>query len=165
MSLRLRHLVALVAVVAVGLCCWRWLDSRRVARWVGGFPLEVTLDDRSARSIVTVAVEPVARVAEAEWFLAHPDSPELQLKEVDWVDGQTFTVWVRCSGASKSGRELSYHQRRGLVVRIDYADGTNRLLSVGIPDGRVRRRVSVLVPRDGGRPLTADAADRRAAGR
>jgi hypothetical protein len=45
-----------------------------------------------------------------------------------------------------SGRELSYHQYQALVVRIDYGEGTNRLLWVRIPDRRARRLVSVLVP-------------------
>jgi hypothetical protein len=143
---KLRHLMALVAVVAVGLGLYRWLPSSPVARWVGGFPLEVALEDRSGRSVVAVAVEPVDRISEAEFFLAHPESPEFHLKEVNWVAGQAFPVWVRCTGSSMSGRELSYHQHQALVVRIDYADGAHRLLSVEIPDGRIRRRVSVVVP-------------------
>jgi hypothetical protein len=141
---KLRHVMALVAVVAIGLGLW--LPSRNVAQWVGGFPLEVALEDRSGRSVVAVAVEPVARMAEAEFFMAHPESPELHLEGVNWVAGQTFTVWVRSGGTSMSGRELSYHQYQALIVRIEYADGTNRLLSVRIPGGRGPRRVSVSVP-------------------
>jgi hypothetical protein len=165
MTMKLWHLLALVAVVAVGMALWPGLIPLGVAHWIGGFPLEVALEDRSGRSIAAVAVEPIDRVAEAEWFVAHPDNPELHLKEVDWLDDQHFTVWVRSTGVSASGCELSYHQHQALVVLVDYADGTNRLLSIGIPDGRVRRRISVVVPRDGGRPQTTDAADQRAAGR
>lgn len=135
-----------MAVVAVGLSLCRWLDSSQVAVWVGGFPLEVALEDRSGRSIVAVAVEPVPQSAEARHFLAHPDSPEFHLEEVNWVAGQAFTVWVPSSGTSRSGRELSYRHYQALIVRIDYADGTNRLFSVRIPDGSGRLRVSVLVP-------------------
>jgi hypothetical protein len=146
MTLKFRHLMAFVAVVAVGLSLCLGLESGSAALWVGGFPLEVSLEDRSGRSIVAVAAQPVARV-EAEHFLANPESPELQLEEVDWIAGQAFTVRVRCTGStSRVGRDLSYHQPQALLVRIDYADGTNRFLSVKIPDGRVRRRVSVLVP-------------------
>jgi hypothetical protein len=146
MTLRLRHLMALVAVIAVGLSLFLWSSSGPLSLWVGGFPLEVALEDRSGRSVIGVAVQQVAQMADAEFLVAHPESPDLFLEEADWVADQVFTVRVRCHGASMPGREVSYSQCRALVVRIDYADSTHRLLSVAIPDGRIRRRVSVLVP-------------------
>jgi hypothetical protein len=101
----------------------------------------------TGRPIVAVAVEPVGHVGDAEHFLAHPRSPEPHLEDVHWIAGRPFTVWVRCIGrTSMSGRELSYSQYKALLVRVDYADGSNRLLWVAIPDGRRGRRVSVLIP-------------------
>jgi hypothetical protein len=72
---KLRHLMVLVAIVAVGLGVYRWLPSVSVAHWVGGFPLEVALDDRSGRSVVAVAVEPVAQMVEAEFSWPIPKAP------------------------------------------------------------------------------------------
>ena len=92
-----------------------------------------------------MAVEPVPQSAEARHFLAHPESPEFHLEEVNWVVGQAFTVWVRRSGTSRSGHKLLYRHYQALIVSIDYADGTNRLFSVRFPTGGPSA-VSVLVP-------------------
>jgi hypothetical protein len=139
--------MAAVAVVAVGLSLFLWSDSGAVGVWDGGFPLQATLEDRSGRSIAAVAVEPIGHLADAEQFLDDPRSPEWHLEDVHWVAGQAFTVRVKCSGrTSMFGRELAYHQFEALLIRIEYADGASRWLYVKIPDGRLQRRVSVLIP-------------------
>jgi hypothetical protein len=99
------------------------------------------------KQIVSVAAQAVRGTEEADYYLAHDQSLELQLDDVHWVAGQAFTVRVLCSGReSMSGRELSYTQFKVLLVRVKYADGANQLCSVEIPDGRSRRRVSVVIP-------------------
>src|SRR4051812_19084262 len=110
-----RRLMVLVAVVGVCLC---FLDCRGVV-WDGGFPLQVDLQDRGSRTIVGVAVQTCSNARESEFFLAHPDSPELDLRAVPWRVGQPFTVHVPCGGRSSGlGRELDYGQYRTLLVRV-----------------------------------------------
>lgn len=148
MTFRVRHLMGLVAVIAVALSLLPWLERVLVvAVWDGGFPLQVTLDDRSDRTIVAVAARPVGHVEEAEELLDHPRSADQELEDVHWVAGKAFTIWVPCSGrTSMFGRELSYYHFPALMVRVEYADGTDRLLWAQIPDGRVQRSVTVAVP-------------------
>ncbi len=142
-----RHMMALVAILAVVLCLYRLLDSVQTLVWDGDFPLLVDLEDRSGRQIISVSALPVRGIEEADYYLAHDRNQGLELVDVNWVDGQPFTVRVVYSGTvSMSGRELSYTQFRSLLVRVEYADGASQRCSVDIPDGRSRRRVSVLFP-------------------
>jgi hypothetical protein len=140
---RLRTLMIVVAVAAVICLYLALVDS---ADWIGGFPIQVDLRDQAGRTIVAVAAETCQFRQDAELLLAHPDSPEFNLVSVPWVQGQPFTIYVVCMGCTRWGRERAYHQREFLVMRVEYADGSRRLVSAAIPDGRVKRRVTVLVP-------------------
>jgi hypothetical protein len=141
-TFKLKYLLAFVAVVAIGLS----LDSQRVAIWDGAFPLQLDLQDATGHAFVAVATKTLARRQEAEYFLAHPDSPELDLEEVPRIMGQAITIQVPCWGrTSLSGRELNYGQFSTLLVRVEYSDSTRRMLAVAIPDGRLQRRTTVPV--------------------
>jgi hypothetical protein len=108
--------------------------------------LQLELQDATGHAIAAVATKTLGRRQEAEYFLAHPESPELDLENVPWTMGQPITIQVPCYGRdSISGRELSYGQFSTLLVRVEYSDGTRRMLSVPIPDGRRQRRMTVLV--------------------
>ncbi|WP_165225412.1 hypothetical protein [Aquisphaera insulae] len=139
----MRHLMAFIAFAAVGLC----LDSCAGAIWDGAFPLQVDLVGSGGHSIVAVAARSFASKDEIEHELAHPDCPESRLEEIRWGADQSFEVRVRCSGTKSmmSRRELSYFQHRFLLVRVEYADGARRVLSLAIPDGRVTRHLTAQI--------------------
>ncbi len=144
-KLRVQHLMALVAIVAVVLCLL--IPSAQVAVWDGSFDLLVTVENRSWHTIIAAAAQPLGRTEVAELVVAHDGDPDLLLEDVHWVAGQPFTVRIPCSGRrSMTGRELSYYQFQALLVRVEFADGAKRLLSVKIPDGRVSRSASILIP-------------------
>jgi hypothetical protein len=135
----------MIAVAVAAVICL-YLVLLESADWVGGFPIQVGLQDQAGRTIVAVAAEACQFRQDAELFLAHPDSLEFNLVSVPWVQGQPFTIYVVCWGSTRWGRERAYRQRESLVMRIEYDDGSRRLVSAAIPDGRVKRRVTVLVP-------------------
>jgi hypothetical protein len=139
---KLRHLMVLVAVVAAGLA----FESFFVYIADGSFPLQVDLHDATNHKVVAVAMRAVVCREWADEYVTHPELADDRLTGVPWSPGQSLSVQVPWSGqVSSFGRRLTYGQYHGLVVQIEYADGSSRRMSVAIPDGRVQRRVTVLV--------------------
>src|SRR4051794_12899779 len=129
LRLKVRHLMGLVAMTAVGL----GLDSVPGGRACGAFPLRVELDVPPGHTIVAVAAGAEGSVERAESFLKAPGG--LDVDAVPWAAGQPFEVEVPCGSRISllSGRRLSPWQYHALVLRLDYADGTSQWLVREIP--------------------------------
>jgi hypothetical protein len=138
----IRKLMIVVAMIAG----WLYVDPARGVVWDGIFPLQLDVRDNQGHKIVAVATQLCVGREGADFLRAHPGSPEINLTPALWVEGEPVRVDVRCSGHSWFGREVAYAQYKGLLMRVEYEDGWSRLVSLTIPDGRVRRRVNVSIP-------------------
>jgi hypothetical protein len=137
----------LVALAAVVIFAFVALDNIQIAVWDGHFPLEVSISCADDREIVEVAAEVLPLWEYAGDLRIDPRRLELNPDRVAWTEGHPFTVQVPCSGRSSAyGRELQYSQYQLLVLQITFADGTVEFIPVKIPDGRVRRQISVSCP-------------------
>lgn len=113
----------------------------------GHYDLEISLAPPKDREIVRVSAEVLSRVENVESLRVHPEEFALFGKDVGWVEGQPFLVEVWCSRRSTGiGRELSYAQQSVLLLRVEFQRGAPEYIVVQIPDGRVKRTVSVSVP-------------------
>lgn len=117
------------------------------ALWSGRFPLTVHLRSKDDREIIRVSARAVMAYDWETYLRLNPDPRDLGLEPVQWVAGQSFGVRVPCGGRTSGfGRELSYHNFRVLILRIEYGDGTSEYVISEIPDGRRQREVFVTVP-------------------
>jgi hypothetical protein len=123
-------------------------DNLVVAVWDGRFPMQVNLLGTKDRGIVEVACDTLDDQNYAGYVRTAPERLDLDMKVVDWIEGEPFSVHVRTSGRTSGlfGRESSYFQHQLLVVGIMYKDGGVQFIPVEIPDGRVSRQVSVSIP-------------------
>ena len=144
LRIKVSHLLGLVAAVAVGL----WLDSIPGGCACGEFGLDVTLNLPADRQIVSVAALVVSDRSFAEEMLKYPEGMAQECRQVMYVPDQPFEVSVPISHrmSSISGRPMSRYQARGVVLRLVYADGKAQLLAREIPDRRVSRSLTVVVP-------------------
>jgi hypothetical protein len=117
--------------------------------WDGHFPLTVNFLGTKNQHIIDIAAQPLSHKEYAVYVKTVPGklARELDLKHMDWIEGQPFNVQVPCSGRrSEFGRELTYSQFQLLVLRIGYQDGKVEFIPIEIPDGRVNRKLTVTIP-------------------
>jgi hypothetical protein len=62
-----------------------------VAVWVGGFPLQVNLLGTQDRGIVEVACDTLDDQNYASYVRTAPERLDLDMKVVDWIEGEPFT--------------------------------------------------------------------------
>lgn len=137
----------LLLLVLVALAMLVFLDSTGAGYADGAFPLVVSLEAPTGRSIRRVEAQPCVSSIESDAHLADPASPELNLKAVAWSPGRPFEVRVPCSSRiSMLGRELSYSRHRVLLLRVELDDGSHRMFAVDLPNGRDSRSLNIRVP-------------------
>ena len=148
---KVRHLMGLVAIVAIGTFM---VDASHGIIWDGYFPLEVYLAGTAGQEIAQVAVKSMSHMTYVECFVVEAGKWDASPENVDWKEGEPFTVLVRNSGTvSGCGRELSYSQHDDLIIRIIYKDGTKKEFHTAIPYGRSGpQRVTVDIPQQSHAP-------------
>lgn len=141
-----RTLFVVVAVVAAGVLAWEFIPVQ-VMIWDGSFDLTVRVESRAGQP-QSISCQALGGRETAAQVLADLSPPESRWSAVaDPFDGRPLIVHVPVSGReSPFGRELARSQFRFLVVIADLADGRRVGKLVDIPDGRVSREVSVVVP-------------------
>jgi len=142
-----RAVLTIAVVVVAGALAWEFVPLQ-VTIWDGGFDLTVNVSS-TAGPLRSVSCQAFGRREEADEVLKYLLPPETRLWSAvaDPFAGEPLTVFVPLSGReSPSGRELRRFQFRHLVVIGELRDGRRTGKRVEIPDGRVSREVSVLLP-------------------
>ena len=142
-----RAFLIVALLVIVGALAWEFIPIQ-VTIWDGGFDLTVQVSS-TAGPLRAVSCQAYSRREEAEHILEHLLPPETRLWSAvaDPFDGKPLAVAVPLSGrVSPCGRELLRVQFQYLVVIGQLKDGRRIGKLVEIPDSRVCREVSVLLP-------------------
>jgi hypothetical protein len=144
--MRRTFLIVLVFVVAAALA-WEFIPLQ-VKISDGGFYLTVNVSS-SAGPLHSVSCQAFAQREETKHdldYLCPPGTP-LWSAVADPFVGEPLKVLVPVSGReSPCGRELRRFQFRYLVVIGKFQDGQRAGKLVEVPDGRVSREVSVVLP-------------------
>lgn len=141
-----RKLIVIVVLMIAGVLLWVY-TSMQYTIWDGGFELtiHVSSDPGPPRS---VSCQAFGSRQDAEYVLTRLIHPERLWSIVaDPFNGEALILNVPLSGHdSMSGRELVRFQFRYLVVIAVLPDGRRVGKLVEIPDCRVSREVSVVLP-------------------
>jgi len=142
-----RILLTAAVLLVAGALAWEFVPIP-VTVWDGGFDLTVHVASTGGpmRKVTCEAFGTRAPAEQSLEFLIPPDSASWSATADPFV-GQTLTVRVAVSGhESPMGRALSRSQFRHLVVIGEFQDGRRVGKLVDIPDVRVTREISVVLP-------------------
>jgi len=143
----MRYFVVVIGLTAIGALAWEFVPIQ-VKVWDGSFDLTVRVSSADG-PLRSVRCESFARREHAEELLERPGPPGSRVWSVaaEPFAGEPLSVPVRVSGReSPCGREVGRYQFRFLAVIGELADGRRVGKLVEIPDCRVSREVSVVVP-------------------
>jgi hypothetical protein len=142
-----RAILIIALLIVAGALAWEF-GPIKVTVWDGGFDLTVNVSS-STGPLRSVSCAAFSQHEDAEFVLEHLLPPETRFCSTvaDPFEGQPLIINVPVSGRdSPLGRELRRSQFRHLVV-IGQLEGGRRIGKlVEIPDGRVSREVSVVLP-------------------
>ncbi len=144
----MRYRIAIAVVLMIAAVFLLPLNCAPYTLWDGGFDLTVNVS-ASAGSLRSVTCQVCGHRNEAEFILEHllPETYSSRTYTVDPFIGQPLTVYVPLSGRDSAfGRELQRFQFRYLVVIGQFEDGSKRGKLAEIPDCRVSRELSVMLP-------------------
>ena len=133
-------------VVVVVLAWWATCSQLIIAD--GGFDLTVTVSSKSG-PLRSVRCTAAGDRATAEFYVRHPGGFDTSGPgaEADPYDGRPLTIHVPISVRySAVGLVVARSQFRGLAVVGMTADGQRVAVTADIPDSRVARDVTVILP-------------------
>ncbi len=143
---RVKHLLILMAVVAVGMTYRHHLEPTDY--WTGHYDLKVTLVGETESAITLVDAYPLEDDRVLTWFRANPASisgRDLPIS-VPLDTDRSFSVEIETDGRrSRSRRLVRYHQPQYLGVVLTLEDGTAQRLWVELPDGRESKEVELKI--------------------
>jgi len=139
MKLKLFHL--LFAVAILGVICWLAIP-KVVAVSDGRFALTLNLPT-STPATSNLLVAYCWNRAEASHAEKHGTSTnEITFRPVDTNPDGTIRIDIPFSAKHESGREVSYHEPKYIVIQFGH-DETLRRKMYDIPDGRRDRSISI----------------------
>ena len=120
-------------------------DRRKEVGWIGGYPVQVSIERSSPRPVSSVSAAVLFRY---EWEACEGDASRIDSGwKVMPATGEPFTVEVKCVGTDSGlGLRNSYSRQELLVLRVSYLDGSTELVVADLPDMRGGREMSVRVP-------------------
>jgi hypothetical protein len=143
----LRWVLMIAILVAASLLAWEFVPLQ-VTIWDGGYELAVHVS-ATAGPLRSVSCEAFSRAEDAQHALEYTLPPETSTwsATADPFTGEVLKVRVPVSGRdSPCGRELRRFQFRYLLVIGHLQNGRRVGKVVEIPDGRVSREITVVLP-------------------
>jgi hypothetical protein len=142
---RLRYVLLLLLTAATLALAGVLYDRSREIRWSGGYLVQVKIERSGTRQVSNVSAAILFR---REWESTEGDPARI---DSGWhvvpVSGEPFTLQVKCGGKeSRLGFRTSSVRQEVLVLKVDYADGSNELVVAHIPESKSRREMGVRVP-------------------
>jgi hypothetical protein len=143
---KLRTLLIVLALGPVVLACLFFGLGDTV--WDGRFTLNVSFVNETGKPIDRIEAAAVSNQAEADAYVSLPtggEQPKWRVVELD--NSGSGQIDVNCSGRDTwLGYELKYYRQGAIVVRVDFADGSQSLFASDIPPQRHIHNLVVHIP-------------------